>query len=204
MKNALERLLTSKARAEILRLLFSDSPARLHLRDIARHSGLTARAIRNELENLKNLGLVDESRDGNRLYYSAIVLHPIYSELKSLVFKTIGAVALFRERLQNCSELELAFIFGSLARGEAKRTSDIDLIIIGTLKKRRLFALLGDASLRLGREVNPHVYTAQEFVRRLRAKDHFLTQILSTPKQFIKGDHHELERLAKKRVAKAS
>ena len=201
MRNPLEQLLTSKARAEILRLLFSDAPARLHLRDIARHSELTARAIRNELENLKSLGLVKEFRDGNRLYFSAIPEHPIYSELKGIVMKTVGTVAIFRERLQS-NELEIAFVFGSLARGEAKATSDIDLIVIGELKTRRLFALLGDASTQLGREINPHVYTRQEFVRRIRNKDHFLTQVLDTPKQFIKGDERELERLAKSRLAK--
>lgn len=200
MKNALEMLLTSKARAEILRLLFSDAPANPHLSELARHTGLTVRAVRQEIQKLKKLDLLKERRDGNRLYYEANRAHPIFPEIQNLVLKLVGPVPILRGILKN-SEVLIAFLFGSVARKEEKATSDIDLIVIGNLGKRKLFSLLGNAAEKLGREINPHVYTAEEFSKRIQSKDHFLTSVLATPLDFIKGNRNELERLAKERMA---
>lgn len=197
MRSSLELLVTSKARAEILKALFVDTPVRFHLRELARISDLNVHAITKEIQNLKRLDLLQEARDGNRVYYSANQRHPIFHDLKNIVLKIAGPTALFQEALLKSENIIVAFIFGSLARDEAKAKSDIDLIVIGDLGMRKLFSLLGDTSERLGREINPHIYTVEEFARKVQIKDHFLTQVLETPKSFIKGDEHELAKLAK-------
>jgi predicted nucleotidyltransferase len=204
MRSALELLVTSKARAEILKTLFVDTPVRYHLRELARISGLNVHAVTKEIQNLKRLDLLQEVRDGNRVYYSANRQHPIFHDLKNIVLKIVGPIAVFQETLLKSENISVAFLFGSLARNEAKANSDIDLIIIGEISMRKLFSLLGDSSERLGREINPHIYTIKEFAHRVQTKDHFLTQVLETPKSFIKGDEHELARLAKSRLAEDS
>jgi predicted nucleotidyltransferase len=201
MKNALELLFTSKVRAEILRLLFSEPPARLHLRDIARHAGVTAHAVQKEIQNLKKQDLLQESRDGNRIYYVANSVHPIYIDLKNIVLRLVGPVPVLKEALQ-ADEIQFAFIFGSIARGEAKASSDVDLIVIGDLGLRRVTSLLSGVSDKLGREINPHVYSKKEYLKRIQSQDHFLTRVLETKKQFIIGSEHELEGLGKLRLAK--
>ena len=72
----LQELLSSRARAEIFRLLFGLSRSELHLRAVGRRSGLTVATIRQEFGKLKRLELVLSRRDGNRLYYRANQAHP--------------------------------------------------------------------------------------------------------------------------------
>jgi hypothetical protein len=44
----------------------------------------------------------------------------------------------------------------------------------------------------VGREINPHILTPEEFRERKRSKDHFVTSVLAAPMLFVKGTEHEL------------
>ena len=87
--NLIEQLFP-KARAELLRLLFVDPERSLHLRDLARLSGLAVGTIQREVGNLRAAGLIVERRDGNRLYFRANTQHPIYPDLRGIALKTTG------------------------------------------------------------------------------------------------------------------
>src|SRR5262249_47361124 len=89
--------------------------------------------------------------------------------------------------------VRLAFVFGSLAAGAENADSDIDLIVIGTVSLRQLSKLLSGVATRVGREINPHVFTAEEFVQRKKVRDHFVSTMLAAPKLFVIGDEHGLE-----------
>lgn len=79
-----------RVRAELLRLLFTDPERSLHLRDLARLSGLAVGTIQREIANLRVADLVIERRDGNRLYFKANIANPIFPELQSIALKTMG------------------------------------------------------------------------------------------------------------------
>jgi predicted nucleotidyltransferase len=164
---------------------------------------MSIRPIQQELSNLEAIGLIKIRRDGNRAYFSANTEHPLYPEIRSLVEKTTGVRALLQEALKD-SDVQFAFIFGSVAAGTAKPESDLDLFVIGELGLRKLTKLLSGMSERVGREVNPHVMTLQEFARRLQAKDHFVSSVMSSDKTFVIGDEDELKRLGKKRLAETA
>lgn len=187
-------VVSSRVKAEILRLLFGPVPVELHLRELVRRSGLSIGTLQQELRRLTRVGLVVPRRDGNRLYYAADPRHPLHADLRSLVLKTAGLVGVLRPALEDRS-VSIAFVFGSVARGEAKAESDVDLLVIGSLGLRRLSALLSGMSARLGREVNPHVLTPGEFRRRKRLQEPFLASVLAGPKLFVKGSDDELAKL---------
>ena len=65
-------------------------------------------------------------------------------------------------------------------------------MIIGTVGLRRLTQLLSGVSERLGREINPHILTPEEFKHRKQVGEHFVTSILSSPKLFVIGSEDEL------------
>ncbi len=88
--------------------------------------------------------------------------------------------------------MKAAFVFGSLAKGDAKAESDVDLMVIGELGLRPLTKLISGIAEKVGREINPHVMTPQEFSKRRREKDHFVFSVLSAPRIFVKGTDHEL------------
>ncbi|MBW2040356.1 MAG: nucleotidyltransferase domain-containing protein [Deltaproteobacteria bacterium] len=190
--NRLAELLSSRARAEIFRLLFSGTGEELHVRAIGRRSGLNDSTIRQELRKLVGLDLVRSRRDSNRVYYRAQTENPLYPEIRNLVLKTSGLADVLKSALRD-KRIRAAFVFGSIARGEEKAGSDVDVLVIGELGLRDLSGLLSGIEEKIGREVNPHVLQEDEFRKRAGEKEHFVTSVMASPKIFIIGSQDELE-----------
>ena len=186
-------LLSSRVKAEMFQLLFGTSDVPLHLRELERRSGLAVGTVRQELERLVHLGLVEKNADGNRRLYTAKRDHPLYVDIHNLVLKTSGLVEVLRDALVAArAQIQVAFVFGSMASGNDHAASDVDLFIVGTLGLRTLSRLLAEIPAKLGREINPYVLSSEEFLRRKRENEHFVSSVLSTPHLFIIGNEHEL------------
>ncbi|MEW6387075.1 MAG: nucleotidyltransferase domain-containing protein [Thermodesulfobacteriota bacterium] len=187
----LSDILSSRVRAEIFRLLFGLDEKELHLREMERQASLSLSTIRQDLQKLVKLDLVTTRRDGNRLYYRANTEHPLYPDIRNLVLKTAGLVEIFKSVLGR-EGVKVAFVFGSLAINKERAASDVDLMVIGTVGLRTLSSWLSGVSDQIGREVNPHTMTVEEFRRRKEKGDHFLSNVLESPKLFIIGNENNL------------
>lgn len=183
----LEKLLTSQSRSEIMRLLFDGQEHEFYLRELEKLMGTAISSVQKEVKHLSDLDLIKSRRDGNRLYYKANTNHPIYSELVSIVEKTVGISALLKEVLER-PQIECAFIFGSVAKNKEKAASDIDLVVIGDIGMRTLSKMLAPIQEKVGREINPHIYTAREFKKRVSEKEHFISAILKGTIKPLIGD----------------
>lgn len=190
----LRLLLSSRVKAETFRLLFGLRNEELHVREIARRAGLNDATVRQELKRLAELGLVVVRRDGNRSYYRANREHPLYPDIRGLVLKTDGLADILRDALGDRG-IDVALVFGSLAAGDEKPGSDIDLMVIGSVGFHALSARLRGVGAQLGREINPVVFSMSEFTKRRQSRDHFLATVLRAPKLFLIGDEREFERL---------
>jgi len=184
----LAQILSSQVRAEIFRLLFNKNKTSIHLRDLQRKSQLSIGTIQKEISHLKDLDLVIPERDGNRLYYTANVDHPLFKEICALVEKTSGVAEKLKEALGSIKGIQCAFIFGSFARGEEKSHSDIDLIIVGEVGLRTLSSKFKELTEQTEREINPHVYSLKSWKEKLKKKDHFIKSVMSDKKVFLVGD----------------
>ena len=189
-------IVSSRVKAEILRLLFGLNRPELHLRELVRQSGLSLGTVQQEVRRLTRVGIVTARKDGNRVYYRANADHPVHRDLCSLVLNTDGLAGVLGRAL-DAPEISGAFIFGSVARGEAGAGSDVVLMVLGEVGLRKLSSLLSGTAERVGREINPHVMTAEEFAKRKAAGDHFVTSVLSAPKLFVKGSEHGLEAMGR-------
>mgnify|MGYP003495893065 FL=1 len=189
----LAEILSSNIRAEIFRNLFVVEKQSLHLREIERRTGFAVGTVQQEIKKLLRLEIITRIKDGNRSYYKANTNHPLYPEIRNLVLKTNGLADLLKQALSAELKIKIAFVFGSFARKEEKAASDIDLMVIGDIGLRKLTGLLMDVSEKLGREINPYRLTESEFIKRKREKDHFLQEVLASPKIFITGTEDELE-----------
>ncbi len=189
--NTLSTLLSSRTRAEIFRLLFCGLEEELHVREIQRRSGLNDSTIRQELRKLTDLDLISGRKDSNRIYYRANKENPLYSDIQNLVIKTSGFVDVLKGSLQD-DRIKVAFVFGSIAKGEVKAGSDVDIMVIGEIGLRGVSDLLSGVPERIGREVNPYVLNRTEFRKRLRDKEHFLSSVLRSLKIFVIGNEHDL------------
>jgi predicted nucleotidyltransferase len=193
----LGELLSSRIRAEIFRNLFGIAPdSALYMREIERRTGFAIGTVQTELKKLQRLDIISRVRDGNRVYYRANTAHPVYPEIRSLVLKTSGLADVIVNALGNETGIRVAFVFGSFARQEEKAGSDVDLMVVGDIGLRKLTGLLMDVSGKIGREINPHVFSEKEFVKRNKDQDHFLKQVLEAPKIFIIGTENELTEMA--------
>jgi predicted nucleotidyltransferase len=163
---------------------------------MARRSGFSEASLRQEMRKLKRLGLVDDRRSGNRVYFRANRDHPLYPDIHQLVIKTIGLVDVLSAAIAK-ADITVAFVFGSIAQAKEVGHSDVDLMVIGGIGLRKLTSLLADVSEKIGREINPHVMTKDEYRDRVKVEDHFVKNVLTGPKLFIIGTEDDFEAMGK-------
>jgi DNA-binding transcriptional ArsR family regulator len=168
-----------------------------YLSDLAKHLRVRPSSLQRELAALVDAGILRRRRDGNRVYFQPNPDCPFLPELQGLLVKTAGVVETLREALSRfATRLDWAFVYGSVARAEELAASDVDLMLIGRVGLAELTPALRHAEGRLGRAVNPTVYTREEFATKLHAGHHFLKAVLDGEKLFVLGDPHELAAIA--------
>ena len=191
----IEEIIGSKSRVALFRELFDGNGRSAHIREIARKYALTAPNLMREAKALVRRGLLSEVADGNRVDYSARQDSPLYSVICELVKKTCGGEVLLAKAFADSEDL-VVFIYGSRARGDNRADSDYDVFVVGNEGLRKVTARTSKVMAEIGIEVNPYVITPDEFARRLNNGDHFLAEVVSGPKIFLKGGSDELGRLA--------
>ena len=151
-------------------------------------------AVQRELARLAQSGLVTARPVGNQKHYQANPATPIYAELCAIVQKTVGLAEPLREALAPlAARIGAAFVFGSVAKREDTASSDIDLLLVSDdLTYGDLYAALEAVGQRLGRTVNPTLYTPSELARRVKRKEAFATRVLAQPKLWLIGGEDAL------------
>ena len=180
-------LLGPPARRAILATTFLDPAREFHLRELVRLSGLAPRSIQVEVDKLVDHGFLRERRSSNRRYLRANDRHQLYSPVRDIVLKTVGLGDVLREAL-GTEGIERAFVFGSIADGTATEGSDIDLLVVGSATLREVIRRLARAQETLGREINPVVWSVDEFKRRQAGRDAFLKRVKDRPMIPIVGE----------------
>jgi predicted nucleotidyltransferase len=195
-------VLFGSTRRRVLAWLLGHADEAYYLRELARQVGGAVGAVQRELELLTASGLVRREVRGKQVYFQANQKAAIFPELQGLFAKTVGLVDLLRESLMPLADrMRVAFVFGSAARGELHASSDIDLLVIGDVSFGDVITAIQGAEKRLGRDVNPTVFSEDEFRAKVLAKHHFVTSVLGQPKMFVVGDDDDLRPRAPKRSA---
>lgn len=189
-----------EVRAKVLATIFGQPDREWYLTELARTLKTQPSSLQRELEALGNAGILEQRRDGRRVYVKTDRSSPVFADLRGLMEKTAGVIPVLRGELKTLGEsINLAFVYGSIARSEETSVSDIDLMVVGKTGFSDLIPALRSSERILGRPVNPSVYSQEEFQERAWSGDHFLTTVLEGAKQFVMGDEDELERIAGKR-----
>jgi len=184
----LERFFTSKTRVKLLTLFILNPDRELHIREIVRLIKENINAVRRELHNLEETGLLKSTKIGNMKQYTLNKNMPLYEELASMVLKTEGVAKILKEHLNELGSIQSAFIYGSFANNTAQVDSDIDIFIIGSINEKKLIPALHDLEKQLSREINYVLFTPQEYTLRKRKKDPFIINVLKEPKISLLGD----------------
>lgn len=188
-----------KTRQAVLATVYMDPTREWYLSDLARHIGVTPSSLQREIVSLVRAGILRRREDGNRVYYSAETESPIFGDLHGLLLRTAGLRDVLAESLEPFRErIAVAFVYGSLARNEEQPSSDIDLMVIGSVGLAELARALKDAEDMLLRPVNPSIYTPEEIAEKLATGHHFLDTVMSKEKLFVLGGKDDLAAVTKR------
>jgi predicted nucleotidyltransferase len=188
VNNNLSATLFGKTRRAVLALLYGHADEAFYIRHIVRVAGAGHGAVQRELKQLTDSGIIQRMERGKQVYYQANIKCPIFAELKSVIVKTAGLADVLREALAPLAEqIASAFVYGSMANGEAISASDIDLLVVGNIDEMALHGALSQAENRLARPVNYTLMSQLEFDKRRSEKGGFLARVLSGPKIMILG-----------------
>jgi predicted nucleotidyltransferase len=192
-------------RRRILSLLLLHPDDSLHVREIARVTSTPAGSLHRELMLLSQAGLLVRERSGNQVRYRADRQCPIFEDLAAIFRKTTGLADVLREALEPLAEnIDVAFIFGSVAQGRERQVSDVDVVVVGAVSFPSVVEALNRTHEQLRRPVNPVVMTTAVFRRKHRGGDRFVTRIVREPKIFLIGGARELGELAEDRSAQGA
>jgi uncharacterized protein len=187
--------LFSRTRQLLLGLLFGHPQRSFYLSELIESAGIGRGTVQRELETMSNAGIISVKKIGNQKHYQANVECPIYEELLSIVRKTFGIADVLKEALLPVDKkIDVAFVYGSVARGEESAKSDIDVMLIGNkLSYGEVVGLLIAVEGNLGRPVNPTIYTPKQIRDKLKSGDSYISRVLKQDKLWIKGDEDAIK-----------
>lgn len=186
--------LFSSTQQRVLGYLFGQPERSFFASELISLAGAGSGAVQRELKRLAESGLVTVTRRGNQKHYQANRDSPIFDELCGIVQKTFGLAGPLREALAPFSgQIRAAFVFGSVAKKRDTAASDIDVMVVSdSLTYADLFGALEEVSGKLGRRINPAIYTHVELKRRIAEGNAFVTRVLAQPKLWLIGGEHDL------------
>ena len=164
----------------VLALLFGQPDRSFYTRELIGLTGSGSGAVQRELHRLTSSGLVKMTPIGAQKHYQANPDCPVFQELVGITRKTVAMAEPIRQALNPLADhIRLAMIYGSVAKRTDTATSDIDLLVVAEdLLLEDLFAALAPVEARLDRQINPLLYTAEEFDSRRSAQSPFLSRAL--------------------------
>jgi predicted nucleotidyltransferase len=182
--------LFTKVQQRVLAVLFGNHARSFYANELIAMACSGSGAVQRELAQLEAAELVTVTRVGNQKHYQANASAPIFEELRGLVLKTSGLVDVLRAALAPlASQIDQAFIYGSVAKGKDTAKSDIDLMVIGEkVAYADLFAALEPATNRLKRTVNPTLYSPIDIEKRILNENAFVKRVMEQPKLWVIGE----------------
>ncbi|MFT5396476.1 MAG: putative nucleotidyltransferase [Gammaproteobacteria bacterium] len=195
MASLLGDVLFTKTQQRVLGLLYGNPGKTFYLNELVRLAGVGKGSVNRELIRMLNAGLLTKDKVGNQNHFQANKECPIYHELLVLVRKTFGIVDVIKQALLPLEdEIDFAFVYGSIAKGEENAKSDIDLMIVtSSLEYTDVINSLMDVEKSLGRPINPTLYTSKQIKNKLKSKNAFISRVMEQDKLWIKGSQDDIK-----------
>ncbi len=191
---SLANALFPKVRQRVLAVLFGTPDRSFYANEVIALAQSGTGAVQRELLALSGSGLLLVSKQGNQKHYQANAKAPVFSELRGLVLKTMGLADVIRTALVPlAAQIDIAFIYGSVARQEDSAHSDVDVMIVSPkLGYGEVFGALEIAAVSLSRKVNPTLYTPADWAKRIEQDSAFISRVLQQPKIWLIGNEEDL------------
>jgi predicted nucleotidyltransferase len=182
--------LFTKTQQRVLALLFGQTARSFFATELIELTKSGSGAVQRELQRLADSGLVVVTRVGNQKHFQANPAAPVFAELRAIVLKTLGLAEPLRAALAPLAgQIQLAIVYGSVAKRADAASSDVDLLIVSdSLSLERMYAALAPAERQISRPISVTLYTSEEFRRRRQEGHPFLSKVLSGEHWLLMGE----------------
>ncbi len=171
---------------KILGLYRSDYRRSLHLRQIARETNVDVKAIQLQLKRLESMNILSSVLKGRNKEYTVNFGNSITRYYLMLAETFASVTYLAKNFLIKKIETEIGnriegtiILFGSFAKGEQKKESDVDLFIMdgksGALSKNTA----GEIGDMVGRKISAKLGTKRQFLNGLEEGDPLIREVVS-------------------------
>ncbi len=190
MINFLE-ITKSRLRNKILLHFFTNIDDEMYLREMALRLKEDPGNLSKELSKLEQEGVFISQFRGKQKYFFLNKSYPLFNELKSIIFKTIGIQGSLQNIINEISGIVSAFIYGSFATGKENASSDIDLYLIvrdSVFNENNFISKIDGLEKTIFREINYIYYSEEEWEKQINDNDSFIINIKMGPKIVLKGN----------------
>ena len=146
--NVLDEVLGNKTKVKLLRGFFTYPEKEFTESELQRIAGIPQASVHRNVKSLLENGLLDRKRIGKANLYSLNKEHILYPLLRSDFEEERNILVELKEMIagavKDLSEVEMAVLFGSIAKGIEQADSDVDVFIVCKGDKSRLEEKLKD------------------------------------------------------------
>ena len=180
-------ILNTKLRRKLLTYSFTHPDEDYYVRELSSLIDEDPGNLSRELRKLEEEGLFSSLTRGRAKFYSLNKHYPLFKEIKKIVFKTEGVEGSLKEVMAKYKGISSAFIYGSHAKNKEKRTSDIDVVVVGQFPVDAFTRDIRRLESKLNREINFTSYTREELEKERKKNGGFLSLVLKDRIVLLKG-----------------
>jgi len=188
----LKNLFISKVRVRILEQYMLDLNAAFHVRGLVRVLDEEINAVRRELLNLQEAGLLYSKKDGNKLVYRINKKCPIIPELRSMFYKESSMGKSILKVADTIEGIQVIVLTDSFIKNKYENPTDVDFLFIGNMKVRDLSTAMSELEKDQKRDIRFSAITKEDFDFARKKKEPFLMNILEKDKMIISGQISDL------------
>lgn len=181
----------SKTIRKILAILVTNPEKRFYLRQLSELTSISLRPVQLALKRLVEEDILYVQKQANIKFYLLNKKNPIYPEIKSIILKTEAVGEVLKEELKNIENIKCAFIYGSVAKNKERKSSDIDLCIVGEVNMNQLSDATAALEEKIGREVNVVTFSEEEWEKAVLDKKAFVLDLIKNKKVMLIGEMNE-------------
>jgi len=188
----LRSLLISKARIRILEKYFLNPTSNYHVRGLVRELNEEVNAVRRELINLEECGLLKSKKDKNKLVYTLNEENPLIEELRVAFIKDSKIGKKILDRINNIENLDAVLLTQSFFTDKHLTENDIDILFIGNARIKDIKEAISELEKDLEKELRATAMKREDFDFAKKKKDPVITNLLSQKLVLIYGHVNNL------------
>ena len=140
--------------------LLGDPDLEASLTELAALLSVPVSSVHREIDRAESAGLVTSRKVGNTRLVRANTASPYFAGLADVLVKAFGPPQVLAEALTGIDGIDAAYIYGSWAAAfhdanasPGRPVADIDILVLGSPDRDKLYAAVSAAEQRLGRPV---------------------------------------------------